>query len=86
MHFYGWKAGLKTGMYYLRSRPAVDAIKFTLNMEELLNATDKNDTEKVLHALSHAPTEQGSDSKDTKKDVLVVKKEEKDEVCISCSG
>jgi ribonucleoside-diphosphate reductase subunit M1 len=27
MHFYGWKKGLKTGMYYLRTRPAVDAIK-----------------------------------------------------------
>lgn len=27
MHFYSWKRGLKTGMYYLRSRPAVDAIK-----------------------------------------------------------
>ena len=33
MHFYSWKMGLKTGMYYLRSRPAVDAIKFTLNVE-----------------------------------------------------
>ena len=32
MHFYGWKRGLKTGMYYLRSRPAVDAIKFTVDM------------------------------------------------------
>ncbi|KNH05398.1 origin recognition complex subunit 1 cell division cycle 6 [Perkinsela sp. CCAP 1560/4] len=31
MHFYGWKRGLKTGIYYLRSRPAVDAIKFTLD-------------------------------------------------------
>ncbi len=31
MHFYAWKAGLKTGMYYLRSRPAVDAIKFTVD-------------------------------------------------------
>jgi len=31
MHFYGWKKGLKTGIYYLRSRPAVDAIKFTLD-------------------------------------------------------
>jgi ribonucleoside-diphosphate reductase alpha chain len=30
MHFYGWKAGLKTGMYYLRTRPAVDATKFTV--------------------------------------------------------
>jgi len=31
MHFYSWKKGLKTGMYYLRSRPAVDAIKFTVD-------------------------------------------------------
>jgi ribonucleoside-diphosphate reductase subunit M1 len=40
MHFYGWKNGLKTGMYYLRSRPARDAIKFTVNMEALLKASD----------------------------------------------
>ncbi len=31
MHFYAWKKGLKTGMYYLRTRPAVDAIKFTVD-------------------------------------------------------
>ena len=31
MHFYGWKSGLKTGMYYLRTKSAVDAIKFTLD-------------------------------------------------------
>lgn len=30
MHFYSWKKGLKTGMYYLRTRPAVDPIKFTV--------------------------------------------------------
>lgn len=30
MHFYGWKSGLKTGMYYLRTKSAVDAIKFTI--------------------------------------------------------
>jgi len=30
MHFYGWKSGLKTGMYYLRTKSAVDAIKVTL--------------------------------------------------------
>jgi ribonucleoside-diphosphate reductase alpha chain len=30
MHFYAWKSGLKTGMYYLRTKSAVDAIKFTL--------------------------------------------------------
>ena len=31
MHFYGWQKGLKTGMYYLRSKAAVDPIKFTLS-------------------------------------------------------
>lgn len=30
MHFYGWKKGLKTGMYYLRTKAAADAIKFTV--------------------------------------------------------
>ena len=34
MHFYAWKSGLKTGMYYLRTKSAVDAIKFTLDREE----------------------------------------------------
>ncbi|XP_043548502.1 ribonucleoside-diphosphate reductase large subunit [Chiloscyllium plagiosum] len=35
MHFYGWKQGLKTGMYYLRTRPAANPIQFTLNKENL---------------------------------------------------
>ena len=33
MHFYAWKSGLKTGMYYLRTKSAVDAIKFTVKKE-----------------------------------------------------
>ena len=35
MHFYGWKKGLKTGMYYLRTKAASDAIKFTVDQESL---------------------------------------------------
>ena len=35
MHFYAWKKGLKTGMYYLRSKAATDAIKFTLDKDAL---------------------------------------------------
>lgn len=31
MHFYGWKRGLKTGMYYLRTRPAAQATQFTVD-------------------------------------------------------
>ena len=36
VHFHAWKNGLKTGMYYLRSRPAADPIKFTVDVESLL--------------------------------------------------
>ncbi len=35
MHFYAWKAGLKTGMYYLRTKAATDAIKFTVDKAKL---------------------------------------------------
>lgn len=35
MHFYAWERGLKTGMYYLRTRPAADPIKFTVDMSKL---------------------------------------------------
>lgn len=35
MHFYGWKIGLKTGMYYLRTKPAANAIQFTVDKTEL---------------------------------------------------
>jgi ribonucleoside-diphosphate reductase alpha subunit len=43
MHFYGWKKGLKTGMYYLRTKAATDAIKFTV---------DKAVTEQTISAKS----------------------------------
>ena len=35
MHFYAWKAGLKTGMYYLRTKAATDAVKFTVDRNAL---------------------------------------------------
>ena len=35
MHFYAWKKGLKTGMYYLRTRPKADAIQFTVDQSSL---------------------------------------------------
>jgi len=34
MHFYAWKSGLKTGMYYLRTKSAVNAIQFTVSKEK----------------------------------------------------
>ena len=35
MHFYGWKRGLKTGMYYLRTRPSSKALQFTVEPEKV---------------------------------------------------
>ena len=40
MHFYGWKLGLKTGQYYLRTKAAVDAAQFTVEAEKV-GAEDK---------------------------------------------
>jgi len=41
MHFYAWQKGLKTGMYYLRSKAAVDPIKFTLSKKHQQKFVDK---------------------------------------------
>ncbi len=41
MHFYAWKQGLKTGMYYLRTKAASDAIKFTVDKKAIAQPTAK---------------------------------------------
>ena len=46
MHFHAWKAGLKTGMYYLRTRAAVNAVQFTVRNDE-----QKIDESKALEQL-----------------------------------
>jgi ribonucleoside-diphosphate reductase alpha chain len=50
MHFYAWKSGLKTGMYYLRTKSAVDAIKFTLDnkTKEETPVQEKKEDPKVV--------------------------------------
>ncbi|XP_029704057.1 ribonucleoside-diphosphate reductase large subunit-like isoform X2 [Takifugu rubripes] len=47
MHFYGWKLGLKTGMYYLRTKPAANPIQFTLNREKLKEAQSAKSKEEA---------------------------------------
>merc|ERR1712232_1400359 len=39
MHFHAWQIGLKTGMYYLRTKAAVDAIKFTVEVDKVKRAS-----------------------------------------------
>merc|ERR1712138_74559 len=52
MHFQGWSIGLKTGMYYLRTKAAVDAIKFTVDVDKVRRAS----------TAGQLPTGQGQDA------------------------
>merc|ERR1711865_711701 len=49
MHFYCWRKGLKTGMYYLRTKAAVDAIKFTVDQTALAASTAKGEADVAQH-------------------------------------
>jgi len=68
MHFYGWKKGLKTGMYYLRTKAATDAIKFTVDQEAL----DKDEQKKTLAAAAKKNLEAMSCAIDAKDDDCVM--------------
>ncbi|EPY27802.1 ribonucleoside-diphosphate reductase subunit M1 [Strigomonas culicis] len=56
MHFHCWKSGLKTGMYYLRTRPAADAIKFTVDAKRMKEVNDSKNVN------SRTPSRGGSAS------------------------
>ena len=51
MHFYAWQKGLKTGMYYLRSKSAVDPIKFTLSQKHQ-NKFEQEETVEIVNGKS----------------------------------
>jgi len=78
MHFYAWKSGLKTGMYYLRTRPAADAIKFTVDQQKL-----KARTESTAMTVADQQTEaEASSSKSTSTEAATAPLETTDgEVC-----
>lgn len=87
MHFYAWKKGLKTGMYYLRTRPKADAIQFTVN-QEMLAETNENPADKETPRKVPSPT---SASADVSKPTVTSKfaglqmKDEEDE-CLNCGA
>ncbi|XP_071735448.1 ribonucleoside-diphosphate reductase large subunit-like [Rutidosis leptorrhynchoides] len=71
LHFYTWSKGLKTGMYYLRSRAAADAIKFTVDTSIL----NKEKTERVSEG----------DNKNTDMSQMACSLMNRDE-CLSCGS
>jgi len=48
MHFHAWKSGLKSGMYYLRTKPATDAIKFTVDPKLIKAAEAERDLMSII--------------------------------------
>ncbi len=54
MHFYTWKKGLKTGMYYLRTKAASDAVKFTIDSDMMKQtALEKTQAEQISCSLDN---------------------------------
>ena len=93
MHFYAWKKGLKTGMYYLRSKPASSAIKFTVkknaqtNMSPGISSGASADSADSVPATSAEPTaaEVEARVKAQKEAMAKMSEEVSDEAKIACS-
>jgi len=82
MHFHGWKIGLKTGMYYLRTKAATDAIKFTVDVEQVKRASQTSERSSVA-----APSSENK-SDAAALEAAAVKKlnPESPFECVNCSG
>jgi ribonucleoside-diphosphate reductase alpha chain len=91
MHFYGWKSGLKTGMYYLRTKSAVDAIKFTLDTKSKAIVPE---VEAAVGAVSTATAGKAAQapvpveplSPQELKQILAQAKEGEDDDCLMCGS
>merc|ERR1712127_906645 len=89
MHFYAWKKGLKTGMYYLRTKPKADAIQFTVNQAMLSETarTPANEEAKERQPRTSPTSAVSYDNKasvGTKFAGLQMKDEE--EECLNCGA
>ena len=87
MHFYAWKSGLKTGMYYLRTKAAVDAIKFTLDnskKEALITKTVAVATKTQTPTTKQTPIAPLSPQE--LQEMLAKTKQSKDDDCLMCGS
>ena len=91
MHFYGWKSGLKTGMYYLRTKSAVDAIKFTLDTKSKAEVPEVTAAASVAASpvagkTAQAPLPVEPLSPQELKQMLAQAKEGEDDDCLMCGS
>ena len=89
MHFYAWKSGLKTGMYYLRTKSAVDAIKFTIdNKEKVESVSALSTTSAPASDASTTPQQVPVEplSPEELKQMLAQSKNSEDDDCLMCGS
>ena len=84
MHFYAWKSGLKTGMYYLRTKSAVDAIKFTLDNKAKANPIEKANA--VINSNQGAPVPVEPLTAQELKEMIAQAKQSEDDDCLMCGS
>lgn len=84
-HFYGWKNGIKTGMYYLRGAPAVNPIQFGVDMNEMLRLSGFSNIKDYLESQTNSKKRQNETQKSTVKMCKYIpgKKVEGCEMCSS---
>merc|ERR1711896_73141 len=80
MHFHAWQLGLKTGMYYLRTKAAADAIKFTVEVDKVKRASLQSGTQRPSIA-SAASTNNAEEQA-----IANLKAAEPKYSCIGCSS
>ncbi|WP_203295366.1 ribonucleoside-diphosphate reductase subunit alpha [Luteirhabdus pelagi] len=88
MHFYAWKNGLKTGMYYLRTKSAVDAIKFTLNNDKKkqpVAATSSSAAETEVEAVK-ADTNKPLTPQELREMLAKSRTADEDDDCLMCGS
>ena len=71
MHFFGWKIGLKTGMYYLRTKPAAKAIQFTVDKTKIRAAISSDITNGTVIINNDDNNNGNTNSKSTLKRTLI---------------
>ena len=86
MHFYAWKSGLKTGMYYLRTKSAVDAIKFTLDNEIKKEKVKAPVVEATISVGGKDPVPVEPLSPEELKEMLAQSKSSEDDDCLMCGS
>ena len=86
MHFYAWKSGLKTGMYYLRTKSAVDAIKFTLSKKEEKEQPTVPVKEAKVEAATDAVSDKPMSPQEFREMLSKSQNGEPDDDCLMCGS